>query len=80
MSERMRVAILTGCLFVIGLHFEQSAKLLLEVWRGPYANGAAALPIAASRAAGPDALADASTPAQRDAHAEWLAHAARNRR
>ncbi len=80
MSERMRVAILTGCLFVIGLHFEQSAKLLLEVWRGPYANGAAALPIADSREARPAVGAEAVAEAQRAADAEWVAHAARIQR
>lgn len=37
MNERLRVAILTGCLFVIGLHLRQSGRLLSEVWRGPYA-------------------------------------------
>jgi len=36
-NERLRVAILTGCLFVIGLHLRQSGRLLSEVWRGPYA-------------------------------------------
>jgi len=36
-NERLRVAILTGCLFVIGLHLRQSGRLLGEVWRGPYA-------------------------------------------
>lgn len=46
MSERLRIAILTGCLFVIGLHLEQSGKLLLEVWRGPYAAGGAAALVA----------------------------------
>lgn len=39
MNERLRVAILTGCLFVIGLHLRQSGRLLSEVWRGPYAPG-----------------------------------------
>lgn len=37
MNERLRVVILTGCLFVIGLHLRQSGRLLSEVWRGPYA-------------------------------------------
>ena len=40
MNERLRVAILTGCLFVIGLHLRQSGRLLSEVWRGPYAPAA----------------------------------------
>lgn len=53
MSERMRVAILTGCLFVIGLHLEQSGRLLLEVWRGPYAVGADAVLVATPLEASP---------------------------
>jgi hypothetical protein len=76
MSERLRVAILTGCLFVIGLHFEQSAKLLLEVWRGPYAGGAVTPQLAVAPAARPDQLA----PAPSLEGAEWLARASRDGR
>ncbi len=36
MDERLRVAIVSGCLFVIGLHLQTGARLLREVWRGPY--------------------------------------------
>lgn len=71
MSERLRVAILTGCLFVIGLHLEQSGKLLLEVWQGPYAAGAEA-GLVATPLMLPDAptadealLASASSPQRR---------------
>lgn len=41
MNERLRVAIVTGCLFVIGLHLEQGARLLREVWQGPYGGASA---------------------------------------
>jgi hypothetical protein len=94
MSERLRVAILTGCLFVIGLHFEQSAKLLLEVWRGPYAGGAVTPPLAVAPEARPYQVAPAArsnqfAPAARPVEfapppslegAEWLARASRDGR
>ncbi len=41
MNERLRVAIVTGCLFVIGLHLKQGARLLREVWQGPYGEASA---------------------------------------
>ncbi len=41
MNERLRVAIVTGCLFVIGLHLESGARLLREVWQGPYGGASA---------------------------------------
>ncbi len=64
MNERLRVVILTGCLFVIGLHLRQSGRLLSEVWRGPYAPAATHLaqtpsePPLAARAS-PDVLVGA---------------------
>lgn len=37
MSERARIAFLTGCMFIVGLNLESAARLLLEGWFGPYA-------------------------------------------
>ena len=37
MSERLRVAFLAGCLFVIGLHLKTAGRLIVDGWRGPYA-------------------------------------------
>ena len=36
MNERLRIAFLTGCLFVIGLHLETGWQLIVDGWVGPY--------------------------------------------
>jgi hypothetical protein len=41
MSERVRIAFLTGCAFVIGLHLRTAGHLIADGWRGPYAAPAA---------------------------------------
>ena len=36
MSEKLRIAIVAGCLFVVGLHLRTAGDLLRAGWFGPY--------------------------------------------
>ena len=44
MSERLRIAIVAGCLFVVGLHLRTAGHILRDGWRGPYADQDGAAP------------------------------------
>lgn len=46
MNEKGRVAFLTACLFVIGLHLRTAGRLIVEGWVGPYADSGPAEPLA----------------------------------
>jgi hypothetical protein len=37
MNERLQLALIVGCGFVIGLEAPNAARLVLESWTGPYA-------------------------------------------
>ncbi|MCC7015283.1 MAG: hypothetical protein IT454_22175 [Planctomycetes bacterium] len=38
MNERTRIAFITGCMFVIGMHVKTAGRMLIVGWLGPYAD------------------------------------------
>jgi hypothetical protein len=77
MNAKQRVVFLVGCSFVIGLHLKTAGHMLIDGWRGPYADtpavelrAAAGVQVATEPEAQPGETVARNVPARTRATAE----------